>query len=214
MSPSKTSPVHVEIWSDPQCVWCFIAHPRFEKAVAAFDGEVEVTYRSFELRPDAAVEIDRRQEIAQHAGANRERVDAINAQLATLAAAEGRDYQPELTRPTNSHLALELLHFAGETGRRDALTQRLFTAFFTEGRHIGRLDDLLDIGEDAGLTRDAARQVLVDRRYREAVDQDSARLRRVGARGVPLYVIDERWGISGAQSVETYLDALRKAAAA
>lgn len=213
MTSAHPSPVRVEIWSDPQCVWCFIAHPRFEKAVAAFNGEVEVTYRSFELRPDAPVEIDKEQQIAQHAGANRERIDAINAQLTALADAEGLSYRPDLTQPTNSRLALELLHHAGQIGQRATLTTRLFAAYFSEGRHIGRIDELLELAQEVGLDRDTARAALTERRHKKAVEQDHARLRTLGARGVPLYVIDGKWGISGAQPVQTYLDALEKAAA-
>ncbi|WP_147916150.1 DsbA family protein [Ruania zhangjianzhongii] len=211
MTIAASAPVQVEIRSDPQCVWCFIAHPRFEKAVAAFEGMVEVTYRSFELRPDAQVEIDKEQQIAQHAGANLDRVTAVNAQLTELARAEGISYRPDLTRPTNSRLALELLHHANETGYRAALTHRLSTAYFTEGRHIGDIDELPDLAHEVGLNREKAREALTDRRYRDAVDQDSDRLRALGARGVPLYVIDGQWGISGAQSVQTYLNALKKA---
>lgn len=114
------------------------------------------------------------------------RIDAVNAQLAELATAEGRSYRPDLTKPTNSHLALELLHHAAQTGHRAKMTR----------------------------DREAAHEVLVDRRYRGAVDQDSARLRELGARGVPLYAIDGTWAIPGAQSVETYLEGLKKAAAA
>lgn len=214
MTTAGSTPVQVEIWSDPQCVWCFLAHPRFEKAVAAFDGEVEVDYRSFELRPHAPVEIDKEELIAQHAGANRERVEAVNAHLAELANAEGVSFRPDLTRPTNSHLALELLHYANETGYRAALTHRLFTAYFTEGRHIGHVDELASLAHDVGLDPEEAREVLTDRRHRGAVDQDSDRLRSLGASGVPLYVLGGKWGISGAQPVQTYLDALQKAAGA
>lgn len=212
MTTTASSPVQVEIWSDPQCVWCFIAHPRIEKAIAAFDGEIEVTYRSFELRPDAPVEIDKEQQIAQHAGGNRARVDAVNAQLAELARAEGASYRPDVTRPTNSHLALELLHHAQQTGRRAALTRRLFTAHFTEGRHLGHIDELIDLAHDVGLNTQRARDALTDRRYRAAVDQDTDRLRSLGATGVPFCVIDGKWGISGAQPVHAYVDALNKAA--
>lgn len=211
MTTSLPGTVHVEIWSDPQCVWCFIAHPRFEKAVAAFGGNVEVTYRSFELSPDAAIEIDKELLIARHAGANREHVDAVNAQLIGLARAEGISYRPDLSVPTNSHLALELLHHAQESGLRAELTRRLFTAYFTEGQHIGHAETLVDLATEVGLDREAAHRVLADRRYRAAVDQDSDRLRALGARGVPLYVINGKWGISGAQSVQTYLDALERA---
>ncbi|MGB3373987.1 MAG: DsbA family oxidoreductase [Microbacterium sp.] len=212
MTTTASTPVQVEIWSDPQCVWCFIAHPRFEKAVAEFHGEVEVTYHSFELRPEAPVDIDKEQQIAQHTGANRERVEAINAHLAELAHAEGASYRPDLTRPTNSHLALELLHHAQRTGHRAALTRRLFAAYFTEGRHIGHIDQLVGLAEDVGLDPEEARAVLTDRRYLEAVDQDSNGLRALGANGVPLYVIQGKWCISGAQPMQTYLDALQKAA--
>jgi predicted DsbA family dithiol-disulfide isomerase len=212
MATASSKPVHVEIWSDPQCVWCFIAHPRFEKAVALFDGEVEVSYRSFELRPDAPIEINKEQQIAQHAGANRERIDAANAQLAELARAEGVSYRPDLTRPTNSRLALELLHYADTAGHRAALTRRLFAAYFTEGRHIGHVDELIDLALEIGLDPDLVREVLTDRRYQDAVTRDSERLQALGASGVPLYVINGTWGISGAQPVQTYLDALQKAA--
>lgn len=212
MTTAVPQPVHVEIWSDPQCVWCFIAHPRFEKAVAAFDGEVEVTYRSFELRPDAPIEIDKEQQIAQHAGANRERIDAVNAQLSELARAEGVTYRPDLTRPTNSRLALELLHHADATGDRAALTHRLFAAYFTEGRHIGDVEELTSLAQDTGLDPESVREALTDRRHHDAVSRDSERLRALGASGVPLYVINGAWGISGAQPVQTYLDALQKAA--
>ncbi|SJN12075.1 FrnE protein [Leucobacter sp. 7(1)] len=212
MATASSKPVHVEIWSDPQCVWCFVAHPRFEKAVALFDGEVEVSYRSFELRPDAPIEINKEQQIAQHAGANRERIDTVNAQLAELARAEGVSYRPDLTRPTNSRLALELLHYADTAGHRAALTRRLFAAYFTEGRHIGHVDELIDLAQEIGLDPDLVREVLTDRRYQDAVTRDSERLQALGASGVPLYVINGTWGISGAQPVQTYLDALQKAA--
>lgn len=203
--------VRLEAWSVPQCVWCFIAHPRFVKAVAAFEGEVEVTYRSFELRPDAPVEIDKEQQTAQHAGANRERVDAINAQLTALAEAEGLSYRPDLSQPTNSRFALELLHQAGQ---RATLTSRLFSAHFSEGCHIGRIDELLALAHEVGLDRETARAVLTERRHRKSVERDHARLRALGARGVPLYVINGQPGISGAQPVQTYFDALERAAAA
>ncbi|GAB4086257.1 hypothetical protein GCM10028784_28870 [Myceligenerans cantabricum] len=133
--------------------------------------------------------------------------------VATPVHAEGASYRPGLTRPTNSHLALELLHHAQETGHRAALTHRLFAAYFTDGRHIGHIDQLVDLAEEVGLDPDDAREVLTDRRYRAAVDQDGDRLRALGASGVPFYVIKGKWGISGAQPVRTYLDALQKAGA-
>jgi len=178
MKTAVAKPVHVEIGSDPQCVWCFIAHPRFEKAAGLFDGEVEVTYRSFELHPDAPIEVNKEQQIAQRAGANRERIDTVNAQLTELARAEGISYRPDLTRPTNSRLALELLHHADATGDRAALRHRLFAAYFTEGRHIGHVEELIDLAQEVGPDPDLVREVLTDRRYQDVVNRDSETLRR------------------------------------
>lgn len=127
MTSARRSLVRAEIWSDPQCVWCFIAHPRFEKAVAAFNGEVEVTYRSFELRPDAPVEIDKKQQIAQHAGPNRERIDAINAQLTVLADAEGLSYRPG-RRTHASPLNCSTMRAAPDNGPRSPPASSLPTS--------------------------------------------------------------------------------------
>ena len=204
-------PVRVEIWSDVQCIWCYIAGARFRKAVAHFDGDVEVTYRSFELTPDAPIEIDREAQIRKH-NMPKERMDQILRQLTELTSAEGLSYDPDRTQPTNSHLALELLHYADTVGERPALMQRLFEAYFAEGRHIGHIDELVDLATQVGLDADSARDALGDRRYAPAVDADVQRARALGANGVPFYVINDTVGISGAQPSETFMRALEQAA--
>lgn len=202
-------PVRVEIWSDVQCIWCYIAGARFRKAVARFEGDVEITYRSFELTPDAPIEIDREAQIRKH---GTERIEQVLHQLTKLTSAEGLPYDPDHTQPTNSHLALELLHHADTLGERPALTQRLFEAFFAEGRHIGHIDELVDLAMQVGLGADSARHVLVDRRYAPAVDADVQRARALGANGVPFFVINDTLGLSGAQPTETFMRALEQAA--
>lgn len=204
-------PVHVDVWSDVQCIWCYISNARLRTAIHRHPGPVEVTYHSFQLTPDAPVEIDREAEIRRH-GENNPRMQQIMAQLRELTAAEGLAYEPDRTRPTNSRAALELLHYAGTLGKRAALTDRLFTAYFAEGRHVGHLDELLNVAGELDIDLADARAALTERRHAAAVDADIAQARAYGATGVPFYVVNNTWGLSGAQPPEQFLAVLRGAA--
>ncbi len=212
MADNTPTPVQVEIWSDPQCIWCYITQPRLRAAVADFGGQVEVTHRSFDLSPHAPVDIDRDAHVRSHSAMPPDRRDRVLGRLAELARAEGLTYRPHHTQPTNSHLALELLHHASATGRRAQLTERLFTAYFAEGRHIGHLEDLVTLAAEIGLDPEHAAKALVERRHVRAVDRDTERARSLGATGAPFIVIDNTWGLPGAQSRQTYLIALERAA--
>lgn len=203
-------PVRVEVWSDVQCIWCYIASARLRQAVTTYGGEVELVARSFELTPGAPVDIDREHQIRSH-GMPEERMQEIQAMLSRLTAEEGLPYLPDRIQPTNSHLALELLHVADRTGQRSDLADRLFTAYFAEGRHLGRVDELVTLAAEVGLDVAQARRALTDRRFAAAVDGDAARARELGARGAPFHVIADTWTVAGAQPVETFLDALRRA---
>lgn len=207
---SDSAPIRVDVWSDVQCIWCYISSARLRSAVAQFEGEVEVVHHSFELTPHAPVDIDREAQIRSH-DMELGRMRQIMDQLTRLTGEEGLAYDPDRTRPTNSHLALELLHHAGTLGLRAALTDRLFAAYFAEGRHLGRIDDLLALAEDAGLDLGSARDALEDRRHAAAVDADIARARSLGAQGVPFYVINGTWGLAGAQPVAGLLGAFEHA---
>lgn len=206
-------PVRVDVWSDVQCIWCYIAAPRFQDAVERFDGEVEVTYHSFLLTPDSPVSVDRAAQKRHHQASN-PRFEQIMAGLTGLTAAEGLEYQPDLTKPTNSRSSMELLHHAGVIGRRPLMMTRLFRAYFAEGRHLGSPDELTDLAADIGFDRAETRTVLADHRYRPAVDADVAAARRLGATGAPFYSFNNRFGIAGAQSADTYLDLFHRAATA
>jgi predicted DsbA family dithiol-disulfide isomerase len=203
-------PIRVDVWSDVQCIWCYISSARLRNAVARHNGDVEVVYRSFELTPDAPVEIDRDTHIAKQK-IDPARMQRIMGQLKEMTAAEGLAYEPDLTQPTNSRLALELLHHADTVGARAELTQRLFVAYFAQGAHIGRLDDLVELAVDIGLDPDSARSALAQRRHRGDVDADVQQARKLGARGVPFYVVNDTWTLSGAQPTEQFLAVLQEA---
>ena len=198
------SPIRVDVWSDVQCIWCYISSARLRTAIDRHLGSVEVVYHSFQLTPDAPVDVDREAHIRRH-NVDPGRMRQIMTQLKQLTAQEGLPYDPDSTQPTNSHQALELLHYSGTLGTRAELTQRLFEAHFAEGRHVGRVDELLTIAEETGLDRDAAAAALADRRYVTAVDMDIQHAHQLGARGVPFYVINRTHSLSGAQPVEQFL---------
>ena len=207
---NPTTPIRVVVWADVQCIWCYISSARLRTAVERHLGPVEIVHHSFQLSPDAPVDIDRDAHIRSH-NMDPARMQQIKTQLAQLIAEEELPYDPDRTQPTNSHQALELLHHAGTLGKRAELTQRLFEAYFAEGRHIGHVDELLALADEIGLDRDIAATVLADRRYAAAVDSDSSQARQIGARGVPFYVINNSIGLSGAQPVEQFLAAFEQA---
>jgi predicted DsbA family dithiol-disulfide isomerase len=207
----STRPVRVDVWSDPQCIWCYISSARLAAAVEQHPGSVEVVHHSFQLSPDAEVDIDREAQIRGHR-MDPEQMRQIGEQLRRLIAEGGLPYDPDRTRPTNSHLALELLHHAASRGRREELTRRLYEAYFAEGRHIGRAEELVALAVESGIDPAEATAVLADRRHAAAVDDDMRRAQQLGARGVPFYVIDDTWGLSGAQPVEQFLTVFAEAA--
>lgn len=210
MTPAPT--VRIEVWTDPQCIWCYLTHPRLDSAIAAFDGTVEVIYRSFLLHPDAPVDVDRDEHVhASSGGMSTERREAIVSHLTDLATAEGLPHHPERTQPTNSRRALELLHHAETLGMRGPATRRLSRAYFAEGRHLGYTDELLDLARDIGIDPHAAEVALAESCHADAVDRDTARARSLGAQGVPFALIGGTHTIGGALSTSDLLKAIRMA---
>jgi predicted DsbA family dithiol-disulfide isomerase len=207
--------VQVEIWSDVVCPWCYIGKRRFESALARFPqrAQVEVTWRSFELNPSAPAQETRSQvdRLAAKYGISREQALANNARLVRLAAAEGLTFDFEAARSGNTLNAHRLLHLAAERGVQDQVHERLFAAYFSEGEPIGDPETLVRLVAEAGLEADAARAVLGSDAYLEAVRADEAEAAALGISGVPCFVLDRRYGVTGAQPAEVLLQALEQA---
>lgn len=211
-----SEPLTVEIWSDVQCPWCYIGKRRFETALADSGEQVAITYRSFELAPDTPVDYDGTPAdyLSDRKGISREQASEMMAHVTGLAAQEGLAYDFDHVHQTNTVLAHELLHLARERGVQAELKERLLAAYFEQGRHVGRVEELVDLGTDVGLDADEIRASLADHRYLPAVKADVAQAGAYGIRGVPFYVIDGALGVSGAQSPETFVAALAQARAA
>ncbi|NNN16011.1 MAG: DsbA family oxidoreductase [Acidimicrobiaceae bacterium] len=204
--------MEVEIWSDVVCPWCYIGKRRFESALALFDHaeEVRITWRSFELDPNAskASEVPLVDLIAKKYGLTVQAVQESNRRITDLAAVEGLHYRLDLAQSANSFDAHRMIHLASETGLADAAEERLFRSYFSEGGRISDRRELTDIAVEIGLDRSAVREVLVGDAYVSEVRADEALAMDLGISGVPFFAIDRRYGISGAQDVDTMLRAL------
>lgn len=205
----------VEIWSDVVCPWCYIGKRRFETALADFPHRdaVEVIYRSFELDPYA--EVDSGQSVtvrlAEKYSVSLEQAAAMNRRVTGIATEEGLDYHLEKAQHANTVKAHRLIHFATSKGRQNEALERVMTAYFTEGENIGDTETLARLAADAGLDADEARAILEGGDYADAVRADERRAAMLGITGVPFFVVDERYGVSGAQPAELLREVLDRA---
>ncbi|MEU0117828.1 DsbA family oxidoreductase [Streptomyces bobili] len=210
--------MRVEIWSDIACPWCYVGKARFEKALDAFPhrDQVEVVHRSFELEPGRA-KGDVTPVLAMLSkkyGMSEAQAQAGEDDLGAQAAAEGLDYRTRDRDHGNTFDMHRLLHFAKGQGRQDELIQLLYRANFAEERSLFVEGDerLVGLAVEAGLDADDARKVLADpAAYADEVRADEAEAARLGANGVPFFVLDRTYGISGAQPAEVFAQALTQA---
>jgi predicted DsbA family dithiol-disulfide isomerase len=204
--------IKVDIWSDVQCPWCYIGKRKFEAAVAGFDGEVDVEYHSFELAPDTPVDFDGtpKDYLSQRKGVSVQQADEMLARVTGIAASVGLDYDYDHMHQTNTVKAHELIHFAKSKGRQLDMKERLLKAYFVDGRHVGRIDDLADLAAEIGLDRAEAVQVLTDNTFLADVKADVAQAEAYGINGVPFFVFDEKYGVSGAQDAATFANVLEQ----
>ncbi len=202
----------VEIWSDVVCPWCYIGKRRLERALSQFEhaDEVEVAWRSFQLNPDtpAGTAVPTLDYLASRFGPQSK---DMTGRVAELAAGEGLDFDFDAALTVNTLDAHRLLHLAAGLGLGDAAKERLLRAYFTEGADLSAAGTLTRLLGEVGLDEERVRAVLAGTEYADAVRADISEARQLGASGVPFFVIDRRYGISGAQPAETFLQALQTA---
>ena len=207
----------IDIFSDVVCPWCAIGKRRFEAALTEFShaDEVDVHWRAFELDPSAPTmpdpDVDTAAHLAAKYGMTREAAVASQENLAAMAARDGLDFHFEKTKRGNTFDAHRLLHYAHEVGLQDELKERLFVAYFTEGELISDRSTLVRLGVEVGLDEAKSAEVLEEDRYAAEVREDELEARTLGINGVPFFVIDRHYGISGAQSPATILEVLNEA---
>jgi predicted DsbA family dithiol-disulfide isomerase len=207
------SRMHVEIYSDMVCPWCFIGKRRWEKAIetAGYANQVQVTWRPFQLNPTMPKSgMDRRTYLeAKFGGAEARR--EIEERLAKAGVTDGIMFAfDRIARTPNTFEAHRLMWFAQQHKKQDDLAEGLFHAYFSEGRDIGDGQTLVDVAEEIGLDRDATRQFFASDQGVEVVREEEATGHGLGIQGVPYFVLNGTYAISGAQSPDIFASALQK----
>jgi predicted DsbA family dithiol-disulfide isomerase len=204
--------VLIEVFSDVVCPWCYIGKRRLEQALAEFPHAegVEVLFRSFQLDPSTPKDSDQSLEemLSTKYGTSRDEAREMNQRVSDIAAGVGLRYDLAAAHPANTFDAHRLLHFAAANGRQAELKERLMRAYFTEGRRIGDHGVLAELAADVGLDQKAAAAMLAGDDYAEDVRADVALARDFGANGVPFFVFDRRYGVSGAQETDVFRQVL------
>ncbi|HEU0245186.1 MAG TPA: DsbA family oxidoreductase [Candidatus Limnocylindrales bacterium] len=205
----------VEIWSDVVCPWCYIGKRRFEHALERFEGadEVEIVWRSFQLNPahPKGLREAHDESLARKLGTTVEQVHRLNERVVSLAAAEGLDYHFETYVTINTFDAHRVTHLAKALGLGLPIHERLLRAQLVEGEVLDDPDTLVRLAAEVGVPEAETRRVLETDAYASAVEADIAEAHAIGINGVPFFVIDRRYGISGAQSADLFLSALETA---
>ncbi len=207
--------MRVEIWSDIVCPWCYIGKRRFEAALDGFEhrDSVEVVWRSFELDPSAPRRLTGPldEALAAKYGMPLEQAREMQRMMTETAAAEGLDFRFDRARSGNTFDGHRLLHLAADRNLQGALKERLMRAYYTEGKAVTEHDVLLELATEVGLDADEVRVVLAGDAYADAVRAEERAAEDIGIRGVPFFVIDRKYAVSGAQPADLILSTLRNA---
>ncbi|TGE21707.1 DsbA family oxidoreductase [Hymenobacter aquaticus] len=206
--------MQLEIWSDIMCPFCYIGKRRLETALAQFPhrDDLTITWRSFELDPTMQTTPGQsiHELLAERKGVSVEQGRQMNAHMAQVAREVGLDFDFDQVVPVNTFLAHRFLHLAARHGRQDAAKERVLAAYFTEGRNVADLDTLAELGAELGLDPAEIRETLQTDAYAQEVRHDEYQARQIGVRGVPYFVFDNKYAVSGAQPSELFLEVLDK----
>ena len=204
----------IEIWSDVMCPFCYIGKRNFEKALTQFaeKEKIEIVWKSFQLDasvPDIATE-SYEEYLVKRKGLSAEQVKGMLQNVTQMAREAGLDYHFDRSVIVNSLKAHRLIQFAKTRNLGDEAEERLFHAFFTEGKSIADIDTLTQLGVEIGLDATELQVAFTDELYAYQVNQDIQEARQIGVNGVPFFVFNRKYAISGAQPPQAFLETLRK----
>lgn len=197
-----------DVYADITCPWCYIGERRLHNALAQRpDIEVELNWRPFQLNPRAnPAGEDWDEFVAQKFGA---RARQMFDHVTQIGAADGIEFAfDRIASSPNTVDAHRLILFAGRHGRQWEMAERLYRAYFAEGRNLNDPDQLVELAASVGLDADAVREYLSGDEGRDEVHQSQQQAYRLGISGVPFFVVNGRYGISGAQPVDVFLEVL------
>ncbi len=204
----------VEIWSDVMCPFCYIGKRKFENALEQFahKDEVEVVWKSFQLNPDMKTEAGKNinQYLAEAKGWSIEKAKEMNDHVSGIAKDIGLTYHLDKAVVANSFDAHRFSHLAKKYGKQNDAEEKLFEAYFTDGKNTADHQTLVQLGSEIGMDATEISTVLSSDEFTDEVNQDIYEAQQVGVRGVPFFVLGEKYAISGAQESSTFLQALNK----
>lgn len=204
----------IEIWSDVICPFCYIGKRNLETALADFPDKdkIEIEWKSFQLDPQMS---DKPLEsyvdyLVKNKGMSKEQVETMLENVTNSAKQVGLDYNLNQSKLVNTAKAHQLIQFAKTKGLGDEIEEKLFSAFFTEGKNIADTDTLIELGNSIGLEKQAIESALNDEQYKNLMDKDIQEARAIGVTGVPFFVFNRRYAVSGAQPPQAFLETLKK----
>lgn len=204
----------VEIWSDIMCPFCYIGKRNFETALGQFAGKnhIEIIWKSFQLDPTLPEVADQSQEdyLVKRKGMSIEKVTELLANVTQTAKQTGLEYNFDKIVMVNSLNAHKLMQFSKTKGLGNQSKERLFKAFFTEGKNIADIATLIQLGMEIGLAEGKLKAAFTNDNYAYMVRQDIEEAQSLGVRGVPFFVFDRKYAVSGAQPPQAFLETLDK----
>ena len=203
----------IDVWSDVVCPWCFIGKRRLEKALSTFAHRDDVTirHRAFQLQPDIEGVLPTSQHLAEKYRVSPDQVKEMQANVCAVADGEGLCYKLDDTLSGNTFDAHRLLLWAATIGKQDELLEAMYTSYFEKSRPLFTHSDLVEVCVGVGIDADKVEDILVTHQFSDDVIADRNLAAQLGATGVPFFVFDMKYGISGAQPLEAFTQTLQKA---
>jgi len=205
----------IEIWSDVLCPFCYIGKRKFEQALQQFgnNDKIEVEWKAFQLDPAMQTQQGKglNEYLAERKGWSIEQANAANTHITAVAAEVGLQYHLDKAIPANSFNAHRLSHLGAKHGVQNMVEEKLFAAYFMEGRNISENDVLIHIAKEVGLPEAEVTEMLDSDAYSNAVKKDIEEAEQFGISGVPFFVLDRKYAVSGAQAPAVFLQALQTA---
>lgn len=204
----------IEIWSDFVCPFCYIGKRKLEQALEKFSerDQVVIEYKSYQLDPDAPYDpkLNFYETFSKLKGIPIDQAKMMNEQIAKQAAQIGLTYHFDTMKYPNTLDAHRVAKYAEAQGKGEEITERFFYAHFTESKLLSDAETLIELAVEVGLKEEEVKEVVETKKYTKKVQEDIDIARQLGVQGVPFFVFNEKYAVSGAQPTETFLNALQK----
>jgi len=212
---SKDTKLKIEIWSDVMCPFCYIGKRKIENAINVFPNknQVEIEWKSFQLDPRVKSQPGKStyDYLAEKYGRDRQWSVEMHENVTNQAKAEGLEYNFDKAIIANSFDAHRLSHLAKKRGKGNELEELIFKVYFTDGKDVSEIETLVELGKNVDLDENEIRNMLASNQFKEEVQNDIVEAQQIGVRGVPFFVLDRKYAISGAQPQEVFSETLEKA---